>query len=442
MTEPPSRRKLPKPGGARRAHPNYFNLKKIWLASRRANLQFAALQCLSYKAAAMLKNKINSNTIRRINAARVFHGIHKQPGISPRGLSKITGIDLATISIILTTLEQDGLVLRQPEAPTGRSGRPNSTLFINEASGVLAGAAIEVEEIHIVLSSFSGARLGSLSVPGSLSQEAAASAIKSGILALLKQVRIPRKRLAGVGIGVPGLVGLDGRIALAPALNWHDTDLAGVLTAALGVAVHLENDTKAAALAEHIFGSCQHTSDFVYVSGRSGVGGGLYLGGAIYRGPHGLAGEVGHMKLVPHGRPCACGARGCFEAYVSEHAVVKRLAESGVPLQDIPAIRAAALSGNEIVLHTLEEAGQHLGLGLANLANLLAPSSIILGGSMAALAEFLLPACRPAFEENTLAEIRSGMTIALSTLQEFAVPMGGIAIALQHFLEEPSVIRA
>ncbi|WP_284259721.1 ROK family transcriptional regulator [Acidocella aquatica] len=397
---------------------------------------------MSYKADAMLTKKINSNTIRRINAARVFHGIHKQPGISPRGLSKITGIDLATISIILTTLEQDGVVLRRTEAPTGRSGRPNSTLFINEASGVLAGVAVEVEEIHIVLSSFSGARLGSLRVPGSLSQEAAAAAIKNGILALLRQVGIPRKRLAGVGVGVPGLVGLDGRIALAPALDWHDADLAGVLTAGLGVAVHLENDIKAAAIAEHIFGSCQHTADFVYVSGRSGVGGGLYLGGAIYRGPHGLAGEVGHMKLVPHGRSCACGAHGCFEAYVSEHAILKCLAEAGESARDIPSVRAAALEGNEVVLRTLEEAGRHLGLGLANLANLLAPSSIILGGGMAALAEFLLPACRPEFEANTLAEIRCAMTIALSALQEFAIPMGGIAIALQHFLEEPGAIRA
>jgi predicted NBD/HSP70 family sugar kinase len=385
----------------------------------------------------MHTRRINSNIIRRINAARVFHGIRKSPGISPQGLSKATGIDLATISIILATLEQDGLVVRTLRERTGRSGRPNSLLSINEKGGVLAGVAVEVSEIQIVLSSFAGTRLASLRVEGSLEQERAASAIKSGVLALLKQAGYPRKALAGVGVGMPGLVGLDGRLVLAPALDWHDIDFGGVLSASLNVPVQLENDSKAAAIAEHLFGSGARDADFIYVFGRSGVGGGLYLGGSLYRGPHGMAGEVGHMKLVPNGRPCACGAFGCFEAYVSERAIFTSLREAKVKLANVEAVREAALRGDAKVLEVLAESGRHLGLGLASLANIFGPSSVILGGAMAVLADFLLPAARPVFEANALEEIRRDVAITVSTLGEFAIPMGGIAIALQHFLEEP-----
>ncbi len=386
----------------------------------------------------MHTRRINSSTIRRINAARVFHGIRKSPGISPQGLSKATGVDLATISIILSTLEQDGLVTRTLSERTGRSGRPNSQLSINEKDGVLAGVAVDVQEIQIVLSSFAGTRLASLRVEGSRDQDRAAAAIKSGVHALLKQAGHPRKALAGVGVGMPGLVGLDGKLALAPALDWRDVDFGGIVSAALGVPAQLENDIKAAAIAEHLFGSGVHDADFIYLSGRSGVGSGLYLGGSLYRGPHGMAGEVGHMKLMPHGRPCACGGFGCFEAYVSERAIFESLREAGLHLADADAVRDAALRGEPQVLAVFDEAGRNLGLGLANLANIFAPSSVILGGIMGLLADFLLPAARPVFEANALREIRRDVAITVSTLGEFAIPMGGIAIALQHFLEDPS----
>lgn len=386
----------------------------------------------------MHTQRINSNTIRRINAANVFHGIRKSPGISPQGLSKATGIDLATISIILSALEQDGLVLRTLRARTGRSGRPNSELSINEESCVLAGVSVDVEEIQIVLSSFAGTRMGAVRIAGSPSVEGAVSAIKNNALALLKQLGYPRKALVGVGVGVPGLVGLNGRLALAPALDWHEVDFGGALASSLNVPVQLENDIKAAAIAEHLFGSAVNNADFIYLSSRSGVGGGLHLGGNLYRGPRGMAGEVGHMKLMPNGRPCACGGFGCFESYVSERAILTSLREAKLHFTNAAEVGEAAASGEAKVLAVLAECGRNLGLGLASLANIFAPGSVILGGAMAVLADYLLPAALPVFEANALKEIRRDVAITVSELGADAIPMGGIAIALQHFLEEPN----
>lgn len=385
----------------------------------------------------MTVSRINSNTIRRINITRVFHAIRREPGISPQNLSKATGIDLATISIILTTLEQDGLILRALRPRTGRSGRPNSLVSINETSGVLAGVGIDLDKIHVVLCSYAGTMLAEAVVPGHLNVEDAVNSVVSNILSLLAGANISRTMLAGVGVGIAGLVGLDGRLALAPALDWHNIDLAGRLCGALSVPVHLENDIKAAAMAESLFGDITQGADFIYLSGRSGVGGGFYLGGGLYRGPHGMAGEVGHMKLVPNGRLCTCGGHGCFETYVSEQAILNSLREAGMQDPNLEAVHAEAMQNNPEVKSVLAQSGQYLGLGLANLANIFAPSSIVLGGGLAVLAEFLLPTAQPMFAANTLKEIHRDISLTISNLGDSATPMGGVAIALQHFLEEP-----
>lgn len=385
----------------------------------------------------MKARRINSNTIRKINATRVFHAIRRHPGISPQALSASTEIDLATISIILATLEQDGLIIRSLQPRTGRSGRPSSLVSINEASGVLAGVGIDVDKIQIVLCSYAGTKLAQLTIPGSLHVQTVVDSITAAINSLLQQTNTPSSMLTGVGVGIAGLVGLDGRLALAPALGWHEIDLAERLTTTLGVPVHLENDIKAAATAESLFGNVTQVSDFIYLSGRSGLGGGFFLGGGLYRGPHGMAGEIGHMKLIPNGRLCTCGGHGCFETYASERAIFNSLREAGLNFSNLASVREAALNKNPGTLAVLAQSGQYLGLGLANLANIFAPNSIVLGSVLAVLADFLLPTARPVFEANTLKEIYRDIVLTISTLDDNATPMGGVAVALQCFLEEP-----
>lgn len=367
----------------------------------------------------------------------MFHAIRRSPGSSPQALSKATGIDLATISIILATLEQNGLIIRTLRPRTGRSGRPSSLISINEASGVLAGVGIDVDIIQVILCSYAGTNLAEATIAGNPNMEAAVSSVTATIQSLLEQTNTPLPMLTAVGVGIAGLVGLDGRLALAPALDWHDADLGGQLSNALEVPVYLENDIKAAAIAENLFGSATQESDFIYLSGHSGIGGGFYLGSSLYRGPRGMAGEVGHMKLVPDGRLCTCGGHGCFETYVSERAIFNSLSEAGLQFSSLKQVREAALDNNQKVLSILEQSGRHLGQGLANLANIFAPSSIVLGGAMADLADFMLAAAQPIFETNTLQEIYRDISLTISTLGSSATPMGGVAVALQGFLEEP-----
>jgi predicted NBD/HSP70 family sugar kinase len=382
----------------------------------------------------MSKNRVNSALIRRINTARLFHGIRGTPQISQQRLVAETGLDPATVSIIVGNLEAAGVVRRTADARTGRAGRPTSALSINAEAGLLVGMDIEPDAIRIIVTTIDGVPRQSVVVPGSRSVALALAASRTGLAGMLRKLRAEHMKLLGVGIGLPGLVSLDGKLIFAPNLGWRDIDFAGRFARHLKVPILAENDTKAAALAEHLFGATRDIADFVYVTGRSGIGGGLYLMGQIYRGPHGLAGEIGHMKIIPDGRPCGCGAKGCFEAYVSEQAILAQLAGAGQAYADADAVRDAAAAGDAIVRRVLDEVGANLGLGFANMINLLAPRRIVLGGSLAVLAPFLLPAAMPVLAANTLAAIRETVEIVISPLGDDAVPLGGVALALQGFL--------
>lgn len=387
----------------------------------------------------MSRPRVNSALIRRINTGRLFHIIRQNPGISQQELSRNSGIDPATISIIITNLETAGIVRRETDAPTGRAGRPTIALSIDARAGYLAGIGIEPDTIRIVLATIDGAPCADLSLPGSVDPAEAASTVQKGIATALRSVKAKRESLLGVGVALPGLVSLDGRVVFAPNLGWRDLDVAADLAARLARPIRLENDVKAAAIAEHLFGASRDITDFVYVMGRSGIGGGLYMMGEVYRGPHGLAGEIGHMKLVPGGRPCGCGAQGCFEAYVSERAIRAELAARGHRVADAAAILRDHAAGDPIVRLVLDEAGEYLGLALANLINIISPRRIVLGGSLARLAPGLLAAAHRSLERNALAAIIRDVEIVVSDMGDDAAPMGGIALALQQFLDDPPI---
>lgn len=164
--------------------------------------------------------------------------------------------------------------------------------------------------------------------------------------------------------------------------GWEDFPLAETLAQALGRPVALDNDGNAMALGEWRFGAARGMPALLYVNIGTGIGGGLVLGGRVYRG-RGLAGEIGHMVLWPEGPVCPCGKRGCLEALAAGPAIARRASErTGWVFPDAAAVFAAAVSEPAVQL-ALEECLDFLARGLANAAVLLDPSLIVLGGGVA-----------------------------------------------------------
>ena len=213
-----------------------------------------------------------------------------------------------------------------------------------------------------------------------------------------------------VGVGVPGMLSLDGTIVFSPNLpSTSGVDLGEVLSGRAGLHhVTLANDADAAAVAEHRLGAARGVDDFVLVTLGTGIGGGLVVGGRLVRGPGGFAGEIGHVVVDPSGPRCPCGKRGCWERYASgagvarlsrEAAVGGRLGSVVALVGDAEAVRGedvthAAAAGDREALAVLDEVGWWLALGIANLAAVLDPRCVVLGGGLVEASSLLLPPTR------------------------------------------------
>jgi predicted NBD/HSP70 family sugar kinase len=306
--------------------------------------------------------------------------------------------------------------------------------------GLLIGAGIDLDCISLVATGLDGHPRASLLLPGTTDAERAIATLQRGVAELRADYGGQQGRVLGIGIGVPGLMDAAGRLVLAPHLGWRDLPIVTRLRAAFQVPVYVDNDNKAAVLAEHIFGVARGIADFVFMYGHTGIGGGLYLGGRLYRGCNGMAGELGHMKIVPGGRGCVCGGRGCVEAYVSARAIGERLRETGRDLTE-KALTEAAAAGDPVVRTVLDEAGSYLGLTIANLVNIMNPRAVVVGGNLAALAAFMLPAARAVLVANSIDKMLDETQILTSTLGAESIAMGGVALALEGFLPLPQGLR-
>jgi glucokinase len=216
----------------------------------------------------------------------------------------------------------------------------------------------------------------------------------------LAAAALPHAAVRGVGIGVPGMVeARTGLVRVAPNLHWHDVPLGRLLKNKLKIPVTVLNDVQAGTLAVHRLGSGRKLRDFVCMFIGTGIGGGLVLRGEQYRGAAGMGGEIGHMVVMPDGGPkCGCGNRGCLEAVASRSAIVRRITRAieddkrksvvtDLCDGDLKRIRSRILAeayreGDELVHEVLDEAADYIGIGAANLINILNPQAVILGGGL------------------------------------------------------------
>jgi len=211
--------------------------------------------------------------------------------------------------------------------------------------------------------------------------------------------------LLGVGVGVPGAVDDQGSgVVEAPTMGWSDTRVGDVLRAALGVPVLVENDVNTLAVAERLYGVGQDHATYLIVTIGRGVGSGIVVDGAIYRGGRGGAGEIGHIPVVSDGPLCGCGSHGCLEALIGEDALVRAALERGVvrPRGTAEGLRQAADSGDPVAREIYAEAGATLGRTLAGVAHTLDPEVVVILGEGVDAWQHWLVGFEPAFRSHLM----------------------------------------
>lgn len=209
--------------------------------------------------------------------------------------------------------------------------------------------------------------------------------------------------LLGVGVGLGGHVdSTTGRCVHSGVLGWDDIDIGSLLTTATGLPTVVDNDVNALAIAHRWFGAGRGVGSFAVITIGAGVGSGLLLGGELYTGVTGLAGEIGHLPLDPGGPPCNCGNTGCLEATVADYAIIAATAARGGPCcVTTEEVAALARSGNAAALAAYRTMGQALGRGLAALCNLLNLGRIILTGEGVHAYDVFERACLAAFHQHS-----------------------------------------
>jgi glucokinase len=223
------------------------------------------------------------------------------------------------------------------------------------------------------------------------------------------------------GLGAAGFVdAARSTVLFAPNLAWRNEPLRAAVEQRTGLPVVVENDANAAAWGETRFGAGHGQPHTITLTVGTGLGGGVVLGGELVRGAFGAAAEVGHVNMVPDGRPCGCGKRGCWEQYASGRALVHeareraaRSPESATLLLELadgradaisgPMVTMGAVAGDAVALRSFEAVGTWLGHGMAALAAILDPRVFIIGGGVSEAGELLVGPAREGFQANLTA---------------------------------------
>jgi predicted NBD/HSP70 family sugar kinase len=234
--------------------------------------------------------------------------------------------------------------------------------------------------------------------------------------------------IAGAALAVPGLVAAGGVVRIAPNLGWQDVTVGDLPD---GLVMTVDNEANLAALGERDLGELPR--DFVYVSGEIGIGAGIVLDGALYRGSRGWSGEIGHIPINPDGPACRCGARGCLEQYAGQEAVLRAAGAA-----DVAALARAAAAGHPAALAALTAAGAALGMAVATVVNLLDVRTIVLGGSYASLLPWLRDGIAAEAGRRVLTAAWSPVQLIAATLGPDAAMLGAAGSVLRTVLDDPA----
>ena len=242
-----------------------------------------------------------------------------------------------------------------------------------------------------------------------------------------------RSRTRAVALGVPGAVSpRKGVVFSSPNIPcWHDEPIGLRLAERLGVPVLVDNDANLYALGEHWRGAGRGVSNLVVATLGTGIGGGIILGGRIWHGDSGRAGELGHVAVDPQGPPCSCGARGCVEAYASATGIVRAWRrECGLRAETPQTIAARARRGEPRALAVWAEAGQALGIAVASWIQVLDVRTIVFGGGVAGALDLLEPLIRLELEGRLWGMDPASIRILRAALGDDAGVLGAAKIAL------------
>ncbi|WP_249872576.1 ROK family transcriptional regulator [Oceanobacillus saliphilus] len=374
--------------------------------------------------------------IKKINRSLILQNIIEHGFISRAELSKITGLNKATISVQVVDLLDENLVCETQQEHHAVGRRP-IMLSINGEAGYVLGIDLDYEQIKYRISDLQGNMVYTETVLCNTDD------YDESVNVLIKLIQKYKKKYAGSHyglvqtiIGIHGTVNNDETIFFVPKLQWHSKNLKGDLEKALDMNISIENNANLSSFAERVY-KHHHSNNLLTLILSSGIGAGIMIDGKLHKGYDGYAGEMGHMVIWPDGRKCRCGNHGCWELYAAERVVYSSLAEklskSSCDFDDLKQLTAENDPTTREVMKTYIK---HVSIGLNNIINLYNPETLVINSELLKL----YPNAVEELEEYLISSVSSYREIVLSDLGSNASVMGACALAIQNFFEVSEIV--
>lgn len=395
--------------------------------------------------------------MRRSNLSLVLRELRHQPRTRAQLAADIY-MTKAAVGSLVQELADRGLVRISKTSTPGAIGRPGHTVNVVPERILGLGVSLSVSYVIGAVVDFAGNTVGRHSIPARLdsikSPDQLIRVINNFIQSILgeKYLSRPGTLLGGLAVGVPDLVDTRaGVVKMSPTVGLDDYPLREVLAqqlSSLTTNIHIDNDANLGALAEYRVGAAAGTANLLYLTGSTGIGGGVIADGRVFRGDSGYAGEVGHLPIGGSAAECSCGNVGCWEAECGVSAFLAAAADTEDPVRnphtpldkrfDVIVDRAAA--GDPRTHAAIDQAAISLGLGLSGLINVFNPGAVVLGGYFARLFPYLIAATRAVVQQRVMAERFASCDLQPSVLGMYAGAIGAGHLVIDQIVANPAAV--
>lgn len=381
----------------------------------------------------------NSDEASRYNQRVVLEMVRRDGPVSRAEIARATGLVSQTISNIAGVLLGADLILEE-RRPGVQPGQPPQYLSINPHGRYSVGISIERRWLVVTVADFSGKPVGTREIAiADYEPDRVLHMASDAVADLLTKYQIPREKLLGAGLAMSGLNENGSFVNLANEYSWRnrwrEQPFVSYLEGSLGVPIFMDADRTAAAIGERMNGIGKSYANYIYVFFGAGLGAGLIFSGLPYRGSHGKAGEIGHMVIEAHGRPCPCGNHGCLEQYVSLQSAQSAVTNTQYASEPFDAefLSNSLRDKDPAMLKWVDEAAFYLNAALVSLENMFDCETVLIGGLIPEdLLDALITKMRPMPPSLSASSSDDTRRLVKAATGGHTVAVGAAALPLIH----------
>ena len=392
----------------------------------------------------------NRELTKAINQFNILNTIRNAGLISRVEIAALTGQSRAAVTNITARLLKEKIIVEKETKTSSSRGRRRVLLALNPTAAYVVGVKLSAFQVSFAVTNMQADVLSSLIMPvriGKKSVEFVADLIEEGIRHCVSEARLNMRKIAGIGIGIPGLVDSEKEITLwSPLYKRGNRTMRELIQDRFNIKTHIENDANTVTLAQQWFGEGRGVANFLVVTVEHGVGMGIVVNGQLYRGVKGIGAEFGHLVIIPGGAPCRCRKRGCIEAYVADYSVLGAAIDAckagrwqckNISSLTIEEVTVIAQQGEPALRKIFKRGGEILGLGISGLVQIFNPEKIIIAGEGVRAGALLFQPMQKMIQAHTTPEMYETLQIVIQKWQDTDWARGAASLVLQELYKSP-----